>query len=306
MAAWGPFSYPSASLKSPPPPSFSFTHLSDLLQSTLEPCTPLPCREPTVTPACPASLPARTPEPSPPSARLISPSDSSPTAAPASYRHQHPCRVPELPAVVRTRGSHRFRHRVQTRTPVRDGVGTSRAVAGYSPTQDTEAPSALTPDAVMMQSPTSAAIPEECQGVEPPSKQYHTWVRPRPPPPPSHVHPRPPRRAPPSKRAQTSGPGESSRSRPEPSPPPAAQSSSPQLSPASRIRRPMFSCDPIPRNVNCRAKDFHGESYYDIPTLATDPQFRDSMQLIQRYSLLLFMSPRQFSIPGWYLSFIIL
>ena len=88
---------------------------------------------------------------------------------------------------------------------------------------------------------------------------------------PSPVHPRPPRRAPPSKRARTSGPRESSRSSPEPSPSPVAQSSSPQLSPASRIRRPMFSCDPIPGNVNFRAKDFHGESYYDIPALAADP-----------------------------------
>ena len=93
------------------------------------------------------------------------------------------------------------------------------------------------------------------------------------------------------------GSGESSCSRLEPSPPPAAQSSSPQLSPASRIRRPMFSCDPIPRNVNCLAKDFHGESHYDIPALAVDSWFRDSMRLVQRYSLLPFMSPRQFFYP---------
>ena len=98
--------------------------------------------------------------------------------------------------------------------------------------------------------------------------------------PPSHVHPRPPRRASPSKRARNSSPGESSRSRPEPSPPPAAQSSSPQLSPSSRIRRPLFHYDPKPGNVDCRAKDFHGESYYDMPALAADPRFRDSMRLV--------------------------
>ena len=117
------------------------------------------------------------------------------------------------------------------------------------------------------------------------------------------MHPRPPRRAPPSKRAQTSGPGESSRSRLKPSPPPAAQSSSPQLSPASRIRSPLFSCDAIPENVNYRAKDFHGESYYDIPALAVDPQFRDSMRLVQRYSLLPFMTSRQFFYPRVVLEF---
>ena len=117
------------------------------------------------------------------------------------------------------------------------------------------------------------------------------------------MHLQPPRRASPSKRAQTSNPRESSRPRPKPSPPPAAQSSSPQLSPALRIRRPMFSCGPIPGNMNCSAKDFHGESYYDIPALAADPRFRDSMRLVQRYSLLSFMSPRQFFYPQVLLEF---
>ena len=122
----------------------------------------------------------------------------------------------------------------------------------------------------------------------------------------SPVHPRPPRRALPSKRARTFGPGESSRSRPEPIQPPAAQDpapSSPQLSPASRIRRPLFSCGPIPENVSCCAKDFHGEPYYDIPALAADPRFRDSMRLVQRYSLLPFMTSRQFFYPRVVLEF---
>ena len=117
------------------------------------------------------------------------------------------------------------------------------------------------------------------------------------------MHPRPPRRAPPSKQALTSGPGESSQSKPEPSPPPADQSSSSQLSPYSRITRPMFSCDPIPGNVNCRARDFHGESYNDIPALTADPRFIDSMRLVQRYSLLPFMTLRQFFYPRVVLEF---
>ena len=120
------------------------------------------------------------------------------------------------------------------------------------------------------------------------------------------MHPWPPRRAPPSKRARTSGPGESSRSRPEPSRSPAAQSpaqSSPHLSPASKIRHPLFHCDPIPGNVDCRAKDFHGESYYDIRALAADQQFRDSMRLVHRYSLLLFMILRQIFYPRVVLEF---
>ena len=65
----------------------------------------------------------------------------------------------------------------------------------------------------------------------------------------------------------------------------------------------MFSCDPIPGNVNCRARDFHGEFYYDIPALTADPRFRDSMRLIHRYSLLSFMSPRQFFYPRVVLKF---
>ena len=113
----------------------------------------------------------------------------------------------------------------------------------------------------------------------------------------SPMHPRPRKRAPPSKRARTSGPGESSRSRPEPSPPLADESSSPQLSPASRIRRHMFSCDPIPGNVDLHAKDFHGEPYYDIPVLTADQRFRDLMRLIRHYSLLPFMTSRQFFYP---------
>ena len=126
--------------------------------------------------------------------------------------------------MVHTRGGHRYRPRVQTRAPARDGTGTSRAATGHSPTQDAEAPPALTPDAAVMQIPSSTAILEEAQGSEPPSRRYHTRVGPRPP---SPMHPRLPRRAPPSKRAWTSSPGESSHSRPEPLPLPAAQSSSP-------------------------------------------------------------------------------
>ena len=120
---------------------------------------------------------------------------------------------------------------------------------------------------------------------------------------PSPVPQRPHGRARPSKRARTSGPGESSRSRLEPSPPPTDEGSSPQLSPASRIKHPMFTRDPIPSNVDLRANDFHGEPFYDVPALTTDPRFRDSMRLITQYSLLPFMTPRQFYYPRVVLDF---
>ena len=192
--------------------------------------------------------------------------------------------------MVRTRGGHRYRPRVRFSTPERDGAGTSRAADAHSPDQVAKTPHALAP----------ASILEEAQASEPPSRRYQTRVGPRAP---SLVHPRLHRRAPPSKRARTSGPGESSQSRPEPSPPPADQGSWPQLSPTLRIRRSMFSYDPIPGNVDLRARDFHMESYYEKPALTTDQQFRDSMRLIRQYSLLPFMTPRQFFYPRVVLEF---
>ena len=170
--------------------------------------------------------------------------------------------------MVRTRGGHRYRPRVRFSTLERDGAGTSKATEAHSPDQAVESPPTL----------ALAAIPEEPQASEPPSRRYQTRVGHQAP---SLVHPRPRKRAPPSKWARTSGPGESSRSWPEPSPPPDDQGSSPQLSPASRIRRPMFTCNPIPGNVDLRARDFHGEPYYDIPVLTADQRFRDSMRLIR-------------------------
>ena len=71
----------------------------------------------------------------------------------------------------------------------------------------------------------------------------------------------------------------------------------PQLSPTSRIRCLMFTSDPIPGNVDMRARDFHGKPYYDIPALTKDQHFKDSMRMIRQYSLLPFMTPRQFYYP---------
>ena len=132
------------------------------------------------------------------------------------------------------------------------------------------------------------AVPEEPQGF----RRYQTRIGPRAP---SPVPQWRSRRARPSKRARTSGPGESSSSRPQPSPATSAAeaTSSPQLSPTSRIRRPLFVGNPIPGNVRLHRREFHQESYYDVPALMADHRFRDSMRLIEHYSLLPFMTPRQ-------------
>ena len=122
---------------------------------------------------------------------------------------------------------------------------------------------------------------------------------------PSPVPQRRSKRARPSKRARTSGPGESSSSRPQPSPATSAVevTSSAQLSPASRIRRSLFVGHPISRNVVLHSRDFHGESFYDVPALMADHRFRVSMRLIEHYSLLPFRTPRQFYYPRVVLQF---
>ena len=198
---------------------------------------------------------------------------------PGSTASRAPTVVPSLPQyrflttdMVRTRGGSHLRPRVRFSTPE----------------QKEQAPATTTvPD----------LVPEEPQGF----RRYQTRMGPRTP---SLVPQRRSRRARPSKRARTSGPGESSSSRPELSPSTAAEErSSPHLSPASRIRRPLFVGTPIPGNVGLHARDFHGESFYDVPALTVNPRFRDSMRLIKHYSLLPFMTPRQFYYPRVVLQF---
>ena len=152
------------------------------------------------------------------------------------------------------------------------------------------------------QAPASAAIPDPVPEKAQRFRRYQTRMGPRAP---SPVPRRRSMRARPSKRAPTSGPGESSSSTPEPSQSPAAveESSSPHLSPASRMRLPLFVGTPIPRNVGLHSRDFHGESYYDVPALTANPRFRDSMRLLTQYSLLPFMTPRQFYYPRVVLQF---
>ena len=176
-------------------------------------------------------------------------------------------------SMVRTRGGSLIRSRVRFSTP------------------ESEAPAPVP-------SPVPEAVPEEPQGF----RRYQTRMGPRAP---SPVPQRRVRRPRPSKRARTSGPGESSSSRHQPSPVTSAAeaTSSPQLSPASRIRRPLFVGHPIPGNVRLHRRPFHQESYYDVPALRADPRYRESMRLIDDYSLLPFMTPRQHYYPRVVLQF---
>ena len=184
-----------------------------------------------------------------------------------------------IPVMVRTRDGSRLLPRVRFSTPERE----------------TPAPA---PVPAPVPSPVPEAVPEEPQGF----RRYQTRMGPRAPSPVPH---RRARRARPAKRARISGPGESSSSRPPPSPVTSTveTTSSQQLSPASRIRRPMYVGHPIPGNTALHSRDFHQESFYDVPALRADPRFRDSIRLIKDYSLLPFMTPRQYYYPRVVLQF---
>ena len=183
--------------------------------------------------------------------------------------------------MVGARGGSRLRPRVRFSTPERE--------------EQAPVPAPV-PDPVPAQVPE--VVSEEPQGF----RRYQTRMGPRAL---SPVPQRRSRRARPFKRARTSSPGESSSSRPQPSPATSVveATSSPQLSPVSRIRRPLFVGNPIPGNVRLHRREFHQESYYDVPALMVDPRFRNSMRLIEHYSLLPFMTPRQYYYPRVVLQF---
>ena len=185
--------------------------------------------------------------------------------------------------MVRTRGGSRLRPRVRFSTPEREASASAPSPA---------------PTPAPVPSPVPEAVPDEPLGF----RRYQTQMGPRAP---SPVPRRRVRRARPSKRARTSGPGESSSARPPPSPVASAAeaTSSPQLSPASRIRRPRFVGNPIPRNTRLHRREFQQESFYNVPALRADPRYRESMRLIEEYSLLPFMTPRQFYYPRVVLQF---
>ena len=205
-------------------------------------------------------------------------------------------------SMVKTSGGSAFRTRVRRSSPPPASGSSVATPAAAAPA------TALLIAAMLPTAPSTAtmAAPTAAQGyaivvssvAAPAPRRYHTRVGPTPP---SPSHPRPSRRASLSKRARTSGPGESSSSRPqEPqSPPYQGPIGAPplDLSPASIIRRPLFHYNLILGNVDCNERDLHNEVYYNFPSFSADPELRDSMLLVQRYSLEPFMTPRLFFYP---------
>ena len=169
--------------------------------------------------------------------------------------------------MAKTRGGHAFRPRVHSFSPPPVAAPPATAVvAAAPPAAATVAPAALAAAATLFTTTTTQGSPAVGSSSDAPaSRRYHTRVGPTPLAP---SHPRPARRAPPSKRARTSGSGESSRSRlAEPqSPPHQGIVGVPHLdlSPASIIRRPYFPYNPISGNVDCSERDLHAEVHYDL------------------------------------------
>ena len=156
--------------------------------------------------------------------------------------------------MVRTMGGSLYIPKVRFSILGMEDLDTSGTARAHSPDLPAVEQPAVAPD----------AVPEEPQGF----RRYQMRMGHRAP---SLVPQRRCKRAMPSKRARTSGPGESSTSCPQPSPAPAEESASSHLSPASRIRRPLFIGTPIPGNVDLHTRDFHGESFYDVPSLTANP-----------------------------------
>ena len=171
---------------------------------------------------------------------------------------------------------------------------------GSSPTAPAPVAPPTAPPATAVDAPAAAqgSVVVGSSAAAPAPRRYNTRVGPTPPSPP---HPRPSRRAPPSKRARTSGLRESSISRPqEPQSPPhqgLAEAPPLDLSPASIIRRPLFHYNPIPGNADCSERNLHDEVFYDLQSFSVDPKLRDSILLVQRYSLEPFMARSRFFYP---------
>nr|CAN81182.1 hypothetical protein VITISV_034613 [Vitis vinifera] len=153
-----------------------------------------------------------------------------------------------------------------------------------------------------------ATSPPVQDSVVPPSKEgtpsqrrYPTRRPPTNPVTPADQSKRPVSR-PPTKRTKFSGPGEPSQ--PLPAEPPTEESQIPVVIPLETvIRRPMIAGPPIEGNLDCRARSFHSEIYFDIEALRQQPELRDSFRLLQRYHMEHLLTPRQFYYPRVVLDF---
>ncbi|RVW74814.1 hypothetical protein CK203_053814 [Vitis vinifera] len=107
---------------------------------------------------------------------------------------------------------------------------------------------------------------------------------------------------PPAKRTKVSAPGEPSHA-PQAEPPTEDSRILVGIPLETVIRRPMIAGPPIDDNLDCRARSFHSEIYFDIEALRQQPELRDSFRLLQRYHMEHLLTPRQFYYPRVVLDF---
>ena len=65
----------------------------------------------------------------------------------------------------------------------------------------------------------------------------------------------------------------------------------------------MVTQPPIEGNLNCRARPFHSELYFDTTTFRLQPELKDSFHLLQRYHIEHLLTPRDFFYPHVALDF---
>ena len=86
-------------------------------------------------------------------------------------------------------------------------------------------------------------------------------------------------------------------SEPRPSQPPAKESQIPSgMTPEVAIRCHMATQPPIEGNLDCRARPFHSELYFDIATFRLQPDLMDFFHLLQRYQMEHLLTPKDFFI----------
>ena len=92
--------------------------------------------------------------------------------------------------------------------------------------------------------------------------------------------------------------------KPQPSQAPTRESQIPlDMTLEEAIRHLMVTQLPIARNLDCRARPFHSELFFDIATFIIQPELRVSFHLLQRYHVEHLLTPKDFFYPRVALDF---
>ncbi|RVW14718.1 hypothetical protein CK203_092647 [Vitis vinifera] len=83
----------------------------------------------------------------------------------------------------------------------------------------------------------------------------------------------------------------------EPQPPLPKPQIPAEIAPEEVIRRPMLTQPPIEGNLDCRARPFHSELFFDIAAFRVRPELTQSFNLLRRYHMEHLLTPRDFFYP---------